>query len=56
MSAALDKALAADHTPAEMASLDVHAVGRRVRVALPPIHLTDDQFAAVDDTAGLEPL
>jgi hypothetical protein len=55
MSAVLDAALRADrdHTPAELAQLDVHDVCR-IRQALPPVVLTLAQLAAVDDMAGIE--
>lgn len=54
MSAQLDRALTFGHTLEELASLDEHAKGRRVRVAPPVVFLTDEQFAAVDETMDFE--
>ena len=49
MSALFDSILPLDHTPAELAALDLHAEGRRVRCAPPVEALTQEMLDGADD-------
>ncbi len=51
MSALLSNLLPLDHTPEELASLDLHTEGRRVRCAPPAVVLSEETMAAADDMA-----
>ncbi len=54
MSALFDSILSLDHTPEELASLDLHTEGRRVRCAPPAVVLSAEEMAGMDETMEFE--